>query len=183
MTISNEQPYHVAIIGAGFSGAMLAVHLAKIRPQWRTLVIDKSGSFGPGVAYGTEDLHHLLNLPAGKISAFAEQPDHFLEWLKSQEADLKLPESQPLSPTSFLPRRVYGQYVRDIFNTTRNETPGLEIKEVDIVDIELQGGHLVQTESWTAADRLSAQLEALNIPEPRQEPFSRQHRLPQPAVV
>jgi trehalose 6-phosphate synthase len=40
-----------------------------------------------------------------------------------------------------------------------------------------------QTESWTAADWLSAQLEALNIAEPRQEPFSPKHGLSQPAIV
>ena len=143
MTISKNQPYHVAIIGGGFSGAMLAVHLSKLEPKWRILLIDKRGWFGPGVAYGTEDLHHLLNVPAGKMSAFADQPDHFLEWLAVHREELVQLEIHQVSEADFLPRKIYGRYLRDVFNEALEERDGLETTEADIVDIEPQRDHLV----------------------------------------
>jgi glycine/D-amino acid oxidase-like deaminating enzyme len=42
MNFFNRHPYHVAIVGAGFSGAMVAIHLAKLTPRRRVLVIDKT---------------------------------------------------------------------------------------------------------------------------------------------
>ena len=45
----------IAIVGAGFSGTMTAVQLARQaagRPL-RVVIIEPSGKFGSGVAYGT----------------------------------------------------------------------------------------------------------------------------------
>ncbi|RYD73295.1 MAG: FAD/NAD(P)-binding protein, partial [Verrucomicrobiaceae bacterium] len=71
----------VAIIGAGFSGTLLAIHLleAEAGPPLTVALIERRGEFGKGVAYGTSCWRHLLNVPAAKMSAFPDQPDHFLE--------------------------------------------------------------------------------------------------------
>jgi uncharacterized NAD(P)/FAD-binding protein YdhS len=115
MKFSNQHPYHVAVVGAGFSGALVAVHLSKLAPRWRVLVIDKAGAFGRGVAYNTSDTRHLLNVPAGKLSAFADQPDHFLKWLQEHRAEFSALGIKNISGDSFLSRKLYGQYVRDLF--------------------------------------------------------------------
>ena len=73
----------VAIIGAGFSGAMLAVHLMEEAEPASVALIEKTRTFGPGLAYGAVAPEHLLNVPAGKMSAFPDRPDHFLEWVRS----------------------------------------------------------------------------------------------------
>ena len=50
----------------------------------RVVLIERSGRFGPGVAYSTQDPQHLLNVPAQGMSAFCDEPSHFLEWSASR---------------------------------------------------------------------------------------------------
>lgn len=55
----------VAIVGAGFSGTLVASQLLKqARRPLRLLLIERSGRFGPGLAYGTTEPGHLLNVSA-----------------------------------------------------------------------------------------------------------------------
>jgi uncharacterized NAD(P)/FAD-binding protein YdhS len=72
----------IAIVGAGFSGTLLASQLlSQAQRPLRLLLIERSGRFGPGVAYGTNDPGHLLNVSAGAMSAWPEDPSHLLRWL------------------------------------------------------------------------------------------------------
>ena len=68
------------IIGAGFSGVATALHLARAGAGAVTLV-GRAASFGRGVAYGTTDPAHLLNVPAGRMGLQADDPGGFVEWL------------------------------------------------------------------------------------------------------
>ena len=72
----------IAIIGGGVSGTLTAFHLVRQGMPARVILIDKRPDFGLGLAYSTPSLRHLLNVPAGKISALPDQPDHFLHWLR-----------------------------------------------------------------------------------------------------
>lgn len=105
----------VAIIGAGFSGAMLAVRLAEAGAT--AILIEKSGEFGRGVAYGTTDDAHVLNVRAGRMSARADAPDHFVQWLANRHPGLA-------DPQGFVPRRVYGDYLQQILDDAASEAPG-----------------------------------------------------------
>ena len=97
----------IAIIGAGFSGTMLLVHLVHFSSSPLVItLLDKSGKFAEGVAYGTTNFNHLLNVRSGRLSAYPDQPTHFTEWLKLHDYD-------GLSADSFAPRRVYGSYLKD----------------------------------------------------------------------
>jgi len=49
----NDAVFDVVIVGAGFSGSMVAVHLSRLAPETRVLLADRKGAFGRGVAYGT----------------------------------------------------------------------------------------------------------------------------------
>src|SRR5260221_13974166 len=140
---SNMQQYDLAIIGAGFSGSMVAVHITRLAPHYRLLIIDRAAGFGQGVAYGTKDTHHLLNVPAGKMSAFPEEPDHFVAWIAVHTADFPEFTSEQLSGATFVPRCVYGQYVREIFERTQKESGRIATTETEIVDIEPTGGQLL----------------------------------------
>lgn len=143
MSANHNGPYQAAIVGGGFSGSMVAVHLARSSPKSRILLFDRHGAFGRGVAYGTDDGRHLLNVPAEKISAFAEEPDHFLNWLKQHRAELSGSGVSEISAGAFVPRQVYGQYVREILDQARQTAPGLETDKTDIVDVEPAGDELV----------------------------------------
>lgn len=94
----------IAIIGGGFSGTMLAVHLLKLAPHVHVTLIESQG-FCRGAAYSTTNPHHLLNVPASGMSAFADQPDHFLAWAQARAPELGLENG------SYAPRMVYGAYV------------------------------------------------------------------------
>ncbi|MEN2987459.1 FAD/NAD(P)-binding protein [Tistrella sp. BH-R2-4] len=103
----------IAIIGAGFSGALLAVHLLdRCRQQDKILLVERNSQFGRGVAYATGNPHHLLNVRAGNMSAFPDQPDHFIRWLDSHAGTLG--PREPAGRDGFVPRRIYGSYIQDL---------------------------------------------------------------------
>ena len=128
--------YDVAIIGAGFSGSMLAVHLAQSDKRPSVALIEQSRSYGPGLAYGAASAEHLLNVPAGKMSAFPELPDHFLNWAtQNPEVTFSLGISS-INPGSFLPRLVYGKYLKELIADASKKTDRLHLIDAEAIDIE-----------------------------------------------
>ncbi|CAL1241794.1 FAD/NAD(P)-binding protein [Candidatus Methylocalor cossyra] len=104
----------IAIVGAGFSGTLVAAHLLRqARTPLTIHLIDRDPQqFGRGVAYSSTLGCHLLNVPAANMSAFPDQPQHFLRWAEAREASLLDPPwVTEIGPTSFLPRRAYGDYL------------------------------------------------------------------------
>lgn len=98
----------VAIIGGGVSGALTAFHLRRSSKDVRIVIVDPRPELGLGLAYSTPSLRHLLNVPAGKISALPTEPEHFLRWLRANY-------DAEATPTTFAPRAVFGRYVRSLF--------------------------------------------------------------------
>lgn len=109
----------IAIIGAGFSGIVLSCHLAK-QPYEITL-IEKEPQFAKGIAYGTKNPAHYLNVRACNMSAFSDNPDHFLTWLQNhKELWQSLHPSfknLTIAKDSFLPRMIYGSYLEWLSKT------------------------------------------------------------------
>jgi hypothetical protein len=102
----------VAIVGAGFSGSMVAVHLAHtLRGARQIALVEKARRAGPGIAYSTENSLHLLNVPVGRMGAYPERPRHFYEWLKEHPALVARYHLAPLNEGAFVPRRLYGLYL------------------------------------------------------------------------
>jgi len=105
------KPFRIAIIGGGFSGTMTAVQILRMaRRPIELHIIERKPPLGRGVAYGTRYGSHLLNVPAGKMSAFPSDPEHFLRWLQAHPELL----TAPPAPTTFAPRKVYGAYVQSL---------------------------------------------------------------------
>ncbi len=110
------EPKSIAIIGAGYSGTAAADSLVRSGIQANILLIERSGRFATGVAYGTNSAAHLLNVPAGRMSARADDPDHFLRWIRQRD---------PLATGgSFVPRAVYGQYLQDLLAEAESMSQG-----------------------------------------------------------
>lgn len=105
MKTLNTSRYDVVIVGGGFSGAVLAAHLLRRAPGGISVaVVERSPLRARGIAYSTRVEAHLLNVPAGKMSAFPDESEHFLRWAqKHYDADVEA--------RSFVPRRVYGEYI------------------------------------------------------------------------
>jgi hydroxyacylglutathione hydrolase len=112
MKTRGEVQTTIAIIGGGVSGALTAYHLTEQGPEVRVVVIDPRPELGLGLAYSTPSLRHLLNVPAGKISALPEEPDHFLNWLR-RNYDAGATEK------TFAPRAVFGCYVQSLVAAVR----------------------------------------------------------------
>jgi uncharacterized NAD(P)/FAD-binding protein YdhS len=106
---------HIAIVGAGFSGSLMAVQLLRrSRPNDRVYLIERNAEFGRGLAYSTGNPRHLLNVRAGNMSAFSEQPDHFLNWLRSLPDEERAAASVTEDRLTFVSRRTYGTYIQQI---------------------------------------------------------------------
>jgi len=106
----------VAIVGGGYSGAMLAARLAERGVA--SALIDRTGHFGLGVAYSTPFDGHLLNVRSGRMSAVEGRPDDFVLWLETHRPDQADPEG-------FAPRRLYGLYVQARLAAVERVHPGL----------------------------------------------------------
>ncbi|TIT04030.1 FAD/NAD(P)-binding protein [Mesorhizobium sp.] len=94
----------IAIIGGGASGVLMAAHLLRSRdPGLDIIIIEKRRSLGRGLAYSTDFPDHVLNVRASNMSAFADDPDHFVHWLQNRNIRIDDPT------TCFAPRRLYGR--------------------------------------------------------------------------
>lgn len=102
----------VVIVGGGASAVHVAVALgeraaARGVAAPRVTVVSREPEVGRGLAYGRADAHHRLNSPAGKMSVSAADDSHFLRWLASR--------GEPAEPGDFVPRRLYGDYLQDVY--------------------------------------------------------------------
>ncbi len=119
-----------AIIGGGFSGAMLAVRLAE--QGIASALIDRGGRFGPGLAYSTSLDAHVLNVRANRMSAVDGRPDDFVRWLEINHPDRADPEG-------FAPRRLYGLYLQDRLAAAEAAHPG-RIERLTGEAVAVEGG-------------------------------------------
>lgn len=105
----------IAIVGAGFSGTLLTLHLLRrCCATTRIHLIERNRQFGPGAAYSTGNASHLLNVPAAKMSAFRDRPGDFVDWLQDQDATGLDPSGPGVGPSTFVPRQLFGSYIRSL---------------------------------------------------------------------
>ena len=113
---SSQFRRRIAIIGAGFTGSVLAAHLLR-NAEEPTIVhlIERAETVGAGLAYSTPNAAHVLNVRAYNMSAYPDDPRHFLRWLWAQDDG----EAVPPSGHAFVSRARYGAYVRDVLREAR----------------------------------------------------------------
>ena len=120
----HPQP-RVAIIGAGFSGLLVLAHLVEQADFPLAIeLFEPECTPGTGVAYRTTESSHLLNVRAERMGAFADKPDDFYRWLQSssgQNAAAQHGLALTWQADSYVPRRLYGHYLQQIFNETLNK--------------------------------------------------------------
>jgi uncharacterized NAD(P)/FAD-binding protein YdhS len=136
----------VAIIGAGFSGTMTAVQLA--RRGIDAVLIGRPPQAGKGVAYSTEDPAHLLNIPAAKMSAWPEALDDFVARTGAE-------------PEDYVQRRLFGTYLRAILDSSP-----VRLVEGEAIGVDRSDG------GWTVrmADGSAINAEALVLAPGNQAP-------------
>ncbi len=136
-------PHHdIAIIGAGASGVLAAIHcLQRADAPLRIALFDPVPRLGQGLAYATDRAEHLLNVPTGKMSAFAQQPGDFLDYIAS------LPTSSGIArdtlEVDYAPRRGYAGYLHDRLQRARAcSAATLEIVPERIIHLCREAGQL-----------------------------------------
>ncbi|MDT5314669.1 MAG: hypothetical protein QOE74_3689 [Mycobacterium sp.] len=156
-----QKPTRIVVVGGGFSGAMSAVNIARLseRPV-HVVVVSDQASVGRGVAYGLRRPEYLLNVAARNMSAFPDEPGHFLQWLRMRSEFELTPEIELRE--RFAPRQIYGDYLRSIVQH-HLQSPGelavasAEFVEGEAVDVEpLAAGCIVRLSDGSAleADRV-----------------------------
>ena len=109
-------PRTVAIVGAGFSGTVLAINLLRLPHEQplRVVLVDRA-QMARGVAYARRRYPYLLNVPAGRMSASSADPEEFLAFARR-----KLPGA---TAEDFLPRELYGDYLESSLATAATAAP------------------------------------------------------------
>jgi len=119
---------HVAVVGSGFSGVAIARQLLGRLPAGSTItMINGSGRFARGLAYGTHSADHLLNVPAARMSLDPAQPGHFVDWLRRDDAAIDGHE--------FVSRQRYGDYLQAALEERAASCGSVELRQlVALVD-------------------------------------------------
>lgn len=147
---------HVAIIGGGFSGSLAAINLVR-HDGPRATLIDRRADPGTGLAYGAAHPTHLLNVRAANMSAFPDDPGHFVRWLAARDMDA--------GPQIFVPRLVYGAYLRDLLDQAASDRPDrLRIVQGEVVDLVEHDGVRAVLADGRAIDADAAVLAVGNLP-------------------
>jgi uncharacterized NAD(P)/FAD-binding protein YdhS len=118
--------------GGGFSGTMAAAQTLRRAYEAgldiKVVLVERRGAIGEGVAYSTREPVHLLNVPAGRTSAWPDRPDDFVRWASRRRHDVR--------PTDYLPRQWYREYVRESLLETA-EAAGDSV-ELDVIFDEVR---------------------------------------------
>jgi uncharacterized NAD(P)/FAD-binding protein YdhS len=99
---------HILILGGGASGTLLAIQILRTRSSARVTLIEKGDELGKGFAYGAAHPMHLLNVRAENMSAYPDEPDHFLQWLDRNGGLAGNPAGNRFR---FVPRLTFGKYL------------------------------------------------------------------------
>lgn len=140
---------HVVIIGGGASGVLMALHLlSRDLPGLSVTLIEPRAGLGRGIAYSTLDPDHLLNTRVVNMSAFPDDPGHFLRWLRGR------PGNAAIDGQSFVSRATYGAYLTSLLVPWRHPGPDAPLRVIratctglqehdDKVVVQLENGETV----------------------------------------
>jgi uncharacterized NAD(P)/FAD-binding protein YdhS len=136
----------VAVIGGGASGVLTAINLLARSddPDLEVVIHEASGVVGRGVAYGTNDQRHLLNVRARHMSALPDAPSDLLDWaLRTGRSD---------DPQGFLPRADFAIYLQDRLTDVADDRLRIQAGRVHDVVPTGTGFEVVTERSRSLAD-------------------------------
>ncbi len=140
----SPQTHDIAVIGGGASGVMAVIQLLRrATGPLRIALVEPQPTLADGVAYATRRPEHLLNVPAGKMSAFPDLPGDFVDYLRASGAfDLAAEALAPL----YVSRLHYGAYLRERLAQARAGSPAtLEVFTTAVDGLSPQReNHLLQ---------------------------------------
>jgi uncharacterized NAD(P)/FAD-binding protein YdhS len=107
----------IVIVGAGFSGSVLAANLLRRPPAVPTelVLIERGPAIARGVAYASRDVPYVLNVPAGRLSVDPDDPLQFLRYVRQCHPDADAED--------FMPRSLYGDYLQEVLEGAERNAP------------------------------------------------------------
>ncbi|MXN45122.1 FAD-dependent pyridine nucleotide-disulfide oxidoreductase [Shinella kummerowiae] len=130
----------VAVIGSGFSSVALSLNLVDVLPATaRVCLVGATRKRGRGIAYAANGDCLLLNVPAGRMSLFADRPNHFVDWLAEN--------GRSAAGNDYVPRQLYGRYLGDSLDAALKRTANRAA--LSLVDAEACSAEPVQDGSLT----------------------------------
>lgn len=140
---------HIVIVGGGFTGTALAIHLARLGSAGLTVtVIEPRHQPGQGVAYGTDDPAHRINVPASRMQLSAAQEGEFEQWYRASAAFAQDPAARWHDGKIYPQRGQFGAYVAEQFAEAARTSP-VRLRHVQDCAVALYNNQLV-----TASDAL-----------------------------
>ena len=120
-------------MGGGFSGVAVAAQLLRRGRPVRVTLVNRFGPIGRGVAYRTRMEGHVLNVPAGGMSALPDDSEHFLRWARGRIG--------AIAADTFVPRSLYGEYLEFVLREAERGTSAGSLERVvgEVLDIEPDG--------------------------------------------
>ena len=107
----------ISIVGGGFAGTLLARQLIERTNQFTIYLFNNTSDLAKGVAYDCNQNTALLNVITSKMSAFPDDNEHFLNWCLNHPNYKN--ESKSIVGSAFLPRKIYGEYLDNIWEETQ----------------------------------------------------------------
>jgi uncharacterized NAD(P)/FAD-binding protein YdhS len=153
----------IVIVGAGLGGTATAIRLLQFaREPVQVVLIERRSEYrnaGPAYHRESNHWHHVFNIQAGRMSAFREDVDDFVNWANHEaDRDGWPPEWRGCTFTESgpAPRRIYPDYLADRLAHAAGEAPaGVTLVEADgeVVDLTVRATHVdlvVENLSWPA---------------------------------
>jgi len=132
----NDKPV-IAIVGGGFCGALTLAQLCRQSSIPLSIrLINKENPAGRGIAFSSYNASHLLNVAAAKMSAFPDDPGHFVKWVCDKPAYQQF-HLENLGEL-FLPRVIYGHYLEELLEYQLKNLPAwidVSIVSDEVIDI------------------------------------------------
>ncbi|MFT4257247.1 MAG: FAD/NAD(P)-binding protein [Pseudoxanthomonas sp.] len=133
---SDDAVFDIAIVGGGAGGVLAAIHALRLAtaPK-RIALIEPAANLAEGVAYATRHREHVLNVPVRRMSAFADAPDDFLDYVG-------IGSDRTASGQRYAERRRYAEYLRVRLDEARQASPAtLRVVRDRVVELDFEPGN------------------------------------------
>lgn len=115
---------HIVIVGGGFTGTAVAIHLARLGDAGLTVtVVEPRSQLACGVAYGTRDPAHRINVPADRMQLSGAEQGDFDRWFRASPAYQTDPDARWHDGKVYPQRGQFGAYIAEQFARAQLHSP------------------------------------------------------------
>lgn len=134
---------HIVIVGGGFTGTATAIHLAGLGDAGLTVtVIEPRPQLACGVAYGTRDPAHRINVPADRMQLSAAQQGDFDRWFRASQAFEQDADAQWHDGKVYPQRGQFAAWVAEQF-TQAQQSSAVTLRHICGRAVALEAGSIV----------------------------------------